>query len=279
MSSHLVGFAEKLFATNPRPSALSIEKVISNIVLFNIIVQIILIGYILIDDFVCIGEHANIIEELESKLPPKPSIDEYLGQVCGTEIRSKIYWFYVEKIVFLFFFLTIFYINKSFISRISRYHVIIMREKIDHYLSNAPVYKNVDYDKRWKIIIVFYIIFKFISTILLIVLIIGAMIIINTVSDVQQLLNFEGESCGPKMKFVDDIGLKLICHFEHEFLIRVLAYITNILAFIILILYFFSIFAVFYYVKKFRSQKGRDSELDIHMISYKKLNDYHDREL
>lgn len=278
MSSHLVGFAEKLFTTDPRPSALSIERVIGNIVLFNIIVQIILIGYILIDDFACIEEHANILEELAGTLPPKPAIDEYLGLVCGTEIRSKIYWFYVEKIIFLFFFLSIFYINKSFLARISRYHVIVMREKISHYLSNAPVYKNVNYERRWKVTIVFYIIFKILSTIVLVGLIIGAMIILFSVENVQQVINFEGETCGPHMKFVDDIGFKLICHFEHEFLIRVLSYITNILAFIILALYFLSIFSVLYYVKKFYSQRRRDAELDMHLISYKKLHG-DDREL
>lgn len=278
MSSHLVGFAEKLFTTNPRPSALSIEKVISNIVIFNIIIQIILIGYILIDDFICIEEHTNIIEELASSTPDA-GLDDYLSLVCGTEIRSKIYWFYVEKIVFLFFFLSIFYINKSFLSRISRYHVIIMREKIAYYISNAPVYKNVNYEKRWKITILFYFLFKILSTILLVILIIAALIILNLVSNVQQLLHFEGETCGPKMKFVDDIGIKLICHFEHEFLIRVLSYVTNILAFIILILYFFSIFAVIFYVKKFRSQRKRDDDLDLHMISYKKFRFDDDREL
>ena len=279
MSHHIVGFAEKLFATNPRPSSLSIEKVISNIVLFNIIVQIILIGYILIDDFVCIEAHVNIIEALNSKIPAKAGVEEYLGQVCGTEIRSKIYWFYVEKIVFLFFFLAIFYINKSFISRINRYHVIVMREKISHFLSNAPVYKNVNYEKRWQFTVGVYIIFKIISTLFLILLIVAAFLILNEISEIKELLAFEGEHCGPKMKFVDDIDVELICHFEHEFLIRVLSYITNILALIIVILYFISIFCVIFYVRKFKKQKRRDVELDMHMISYKKLHDDSSREL
>ena len=51
MSHHILGFAEKLFNTDPRPSALSIEKVIGNFVLLDILFQVILIGYILIDDF------------------------------------------------------------------------------------------------------------------------------------------------------------------------------------------------------------------------------------
>lgn len=245
---------------------------------FNIIIQIILIGYILIDDFVCIEEHANIVEELAKEIPAKKAIDEYLGQVCGTEIRSKIYWFYIEKIVFLFFFLAIFYINKSFISRINRYHVIIMREKISRYITNDPVYKNVNYEKRWRFTIGVYILFKIISTLFLIILIIGAFIILNEVEAIQELLAFEGELCGPKMKFVDNIGLELRCHFEHEFLIRVLSYITNILAVIIVVLYFLSIFCVIFYVKKFRSQKKRDVELDLHLIAYKKMNDF-DRDL
>lgn len=274
MSHHILGFAEKLFETNPRASALSIEKVISNFVLFNIILQLILIGYILIDDFVCIEAHVNILEELESEIKPKPAIDEYLAQVCGTEIRSKIYWFYIEKIVFLFFFLAIFYINKSFISRINRYHVIVMREKISHYISNSPIYKNVNYERRWQITVGVYVLFKIISTLFLIVLMVGAFIILEEASDVQELLGFEGETCGPKMRFVDDIGLKLRCHFEHEFLIRALSYITSLLALIIVILYFLSIFSVVFYVKKFRSQKGRDVELDTQLISYKKLHDY-----
>ena len=153
MSGHILGFAEKLFSVNPRPSALSIEKVISNFVLFDILVQIILIGYILIDDFVCNEEGTSIIEALESSLPPKPAVDEYLGQVCSTQIRSEAYWFYIQKIVFLFFFLGIFYLNKSFVNRINRYHAIIMKEKIPSCLSNTPVYKDVNYQGRWNVVL------------------------------------------------------------------------------------------------------------------------------
>merc|ERR1712130_19408 len=97
MSGHVLGLAEKLFSINPRPSALSIEKVISNLVLFDILIQVILIGYILVDDFVCVEENLDIVEALEGTLPPKPAVDKYLELVCGTEIRNDAHWFYVEK--------------------------------------------------------------------------------------------------------------------------------------------------------------------------------------
>lgn len=279
MSGHIVGFAEKLFAVNPRPSALSSEKVLSNIVLFNIIVQVVLIGYILVDDFVCFEEGTSIPLALEGTKPPKPAIEEYLAQVCGTQIRNDSYWFFIEKIFFLFFFLSIFYLNKSFVSRINRYHVIIMREKISHYLTDAPIYVNVNYEKRWKFVVGTFFIYKIFTTIFLAALIAAALIIINLEDSVKELLSYEGVTCGPDMTFVEDIDIKLICHFEHEFLIRVLSYITTILAFIILFLYFSSTFSVIFYVFKFNKQKKRESELDLHMISYKKLELKEDRNL
>merc|ERR1711977_714351 len=154
---------------------------------------------------------------------------------------------------------------------INRYHVIVMQEKISHYLTQAPIYVNVDYGKRWKVAVSVFFVYKIITTVLLALLIAGALIILNLVDEVKQLLSYEGVSCGPKMTFVKDIGVKLTCHFEHEFLIRVISYITNILAFIILALYVLSIIALIYYVFTFISQKRRESELDLHMIAYKKL--------
>ena len=96
--------------------------------------------------------------------------------------------------------------------------------------------------------------------------------IVYLIDSVQELLSFKGVSCGPKMKFVEDIEIKLYCHFEHEFLISVLSYITTILAFLILILYVFSIVSLVYYVYKFFKQKSRDDVLDLEIISYKKLD-------
>lgn len=271
MSGHILGFAEKLFSTNPRASALSPEKVLSNIVLFNIIIQVVLIGYILVDDFVCIEEGLSIPEALESTLPPKRALDEYLVQICGTQIRNDSYWFFIEKIFFLFFFLSVFYINKSFVSRINRYHVIIMKEKISHYLTQAPIYVDVNYEKRWKFVVASFFVYKIFTTIFLALLIAAALIIINLVDSVKELLSYEGVTCGPDMTFVEDIDITLVCHFEHEFLIRVLSYVTNVLAFLILFLYFLSIFSLIFYVLKFKKQKKKDSDLDLHMITYKRL--------
>ena len=279
MSGHVLGFAEKLFSIDPRPSALSIEKVISNFVLFDVLIQVILIGYILVDDFICTEKNSSIIEALESTLPPKPATDEYLSQVCGTQIRVDAQPFFIEKIIFLFFFLAIFYLNKSFVSRINRYHVIVMKENIKKYISISPVYLDVDYERRWKFAVTGFFIYKCITIVLLIVLIVAALVILNTIDEVKDLLGFNGVECGPKMDFVDNIDIKLVCHFEHEFLIRVFSYITNILAIMILVFYIFSVFSLIYYVKKFFSQKERDDELDTKMISYKKLGDYAKRDL
>ena len=275
----MLGFAEKLFSIDPRPSALSIEKVISNLVLFDVLIQVILIGYILVDDFVCNEKHTSIIEALESPLPPKPATDEYLGQVCGTQIRVDAQPFFIEKFIFLFFFLAIFYLNKSFISRINRYHVIVMKENIKHFISMSPIYVDVDYERRWKITIAGFFVYKVVTIIFLTVLIVAAFTILYTIDEVKDLLGFKGVECGPDMDFVDDIDIKLICHFEHEFLIRVFSYITNILAILILVLYILSVVSLLYYVKKFFSQQDREDELDRKMIAYKKVGDHVKRDL
>ena len=268
MSHHFLGFAEKAFSVDPRPAALNIERFISTLVLLDIIIQLILIGFILTDEFTCFEAEGTVSLALESSKPSHPPIDAYLEVVCGTQIRSDAFLFYGEKIVFLFFFLAIFYLNKAFIRRISRYHCIIMGEKIERYLSTVPVYENVDYKKRWNTAVIMFFIYKLITLFLLSCLITAAICFIYEVEAVSKLFNFDGVICGPQMDFVKDLGAEFICHFYHEFLIKVTSWVTTVIAFLVLIAYFISVFALLYYVYKFRNQSIRKEHLNESLIGY-----------
>lgn len=268
MSHHVIGFAESLLSSDPRPSSLSTEKILSHLVLFSILVQVILIGYILIDDFVCFDHEVNVVEALESPLPSHSPVEEYVSLVCGTEIRRNAWLFFVEKTFFLFFFVAIFYFNKVFVSNINRYHTILNREKIERYITTTPVYTNVDYKRRWWVAIVAFCVYKLVAVVVFVLVITGALLIINLADDVSDLLRFEGVKCGPDMRSVPNLGTEFTCHFEHEYLIHVLSILSTTLAFVDLLLLVVSTVGLLVYARKFHSHQDRRQYLDEELIGY-----------
>ena len=258
MSQQFLGFAERVFSITPRPASLKVESLTSNLVLIDIIIQILLLGYILLDDFVCAPVTAvNTIVA-----------SEYVSQVCGTEVRTEAYWYYVQKIVFLSFFIAIFYLNKVLVNRINRYHTILMREKLPVFLSMEPIYKNVNYYQRWKGTMIIFFFYKIFCFFFLALLIVASLLIYHLIETVDQLLSFSGVECGREMKKVHDLDQKYICHFQHEFLIAVLSYITTVVAFLIWLSLGASLVGLIYYYLRFRREKSNTEHLDYELLPY-----------
>ena len=164
MSTEFIGFAERIFSINPRPAALLCESAISNLVLLDMVIQVLLLGYILLDNFICAP-----MDALNTEVA-----NEYITQVCGTDIRKRAYLYYMQKIIFLTFFLLIFYLNKVMVARVNRYHTILFKEKLPYYLSMNPIYKNVNYFVRWRFTIVAFVLYKIAAFLLLSLLIAGS---------------------------------------------------------------------------------------------------------
>ena len=81
------------------------------------------------------------------------------------------------------------------------------------------------------------------------------------------------------MEVVENIDRKYLCHFEHEFVIAVLSYITNIVAFLVWICMLCSIFGLIYYTRRFRYERSRTEYLDTELIPYVSKFDDDDLEM
>ena len=254
-----VGFAERILTIVVRSDSLQSEIVLSNVILLEMALHIILIGYIFLDIFVCTNnDNPGLIS------------DPYISQVCGTEIRSEAYLFYLDRVLFLLFIISVFFLNKWVVNRVNRYHSIIMREKLE-FINKQPIYTDVNYYFRWKIAIIVYILYKIIAILILSLLITGSVLVLTLVPVVHDMITFSGITCGPNLMHVDDIPTRQLCHFQHEFVITVLVYITNIFGFFIWFLHIITLVSIFYYFLRFRYQLQRQSLLDRELLTYEVL--------
>ena len=259
MSQEVFGFAERCFSISPRPAALQIETILSHFVLLDILVQTGLLGYMILDDFICAPLGAAMTKE---------DVPAYVGQVCGTQIRINASGFYIQKSVFLTFFLLIFYFNKVMVNRLNRYHAILMREKLPAYLSMEPIYKNVNYYLRWKQQLIFFFIYKLFCFICLTIGVVSAQLIFSMIPPVAALLSFRGVPCGKKMLAVPELDQVYSCHLEHEFMIKCLSILSTTLAVLIWLTMGASIFALFYYSIRFKKERALVNHLDSDLTPY-----------
>ena len=273
MSGHVFALAAELFSVDPRPRSLVIERFISSFALMDIVIQSLLFANLMFGSVLCNEAGSNIPAEFLSPVQPKPPIEQYLALVCSTQTRMDAYAFFIQKAGFLIFFLILFGVNKYFIRRINRLHVLVMRENIPQYIQKRPVYLDADYTAQWRRSLYDFVAYKVFVIFVLCGGIASSFSVSWAIKDVKDFVDFGGNPCGPKMRYTEDIGQKMLCHFQNEFAIRLLHWASQGVSIVVMLLFVLSLAFLFLYRFRFRRGLRMQDDLDEDMITYKIIHD------
>jgi len=263
MSSAIISQITGVFEVKAKPKELFLETWLSGLFVVTIIVQFALLIYLVVDDVACIPKEIDIVTLINITTgPPQPSNDQYLAVLCGTQIRWDDIGIFIEKIVFLFILAFVFFVNKSHLVSINRYHSILQRERLPEFIGPKPVKLEGDYKRKMRFILVRFFLVKLVFFVVMLAAIVTALVLQHTVDGVGDILHPVDKTCGKHMKWVDNLKGKFTCHLEQELTIYILSLVTNVLAVAILLLFFLSMIAVAVYIFTHKNSIIRPDQVD-----------------
>ena len=228
-----------LAEVQPKPAALYPEVWLFFAVFGDILVHASNLLLTLADKMVCYDESVPISEAFDSFQPSKPSVSEYLAQICGTQIRMENKAYILISVAYTFCLFLLLLVNKFFVGRINRYVDIINRNETTENVRN---YTIGSYYLRLTGKLDRYAVHKFIF-----LLPVSSLQIAKIVAS--DPIQFEGITCGPEMDYAPPIGMQLTCRFQQESIIWFLDLISFCLAILIIVLLVLSIITIIYYRK------------------------------
>ena len=128
-----------LAEVNPKPAALYPERWLYFAAFADIVIHSTNLVLTLSDTMQCYDESIPIAEALASFQPPKPSLNEYLAQICGTQIRMENKAYILISVAYSFFLFLLLVINKFFVGRINRYVDILDRNPTAENVRNYTI--------------------------------------------------------------------------------------------------------------------------------------------
>jgi hypothetical protein len=250
---------EDLFLVKTRSTILNLESLISNLVLLQILIQLVAATLIYYSDVLC-----------NNPLNPLVNSPVYVNVVCGSHIKANTIGLVIEIFLFFGIFLSIFLINKKFLHFINRYHVLTLEEDLPEYIHDKKPNPKKNYYKSWKKTLTLFLLFKIISTLILIPLVIASTVLQFTNPGLIKILGIDDKKCGPYLgNNIMNITAEFNCHYPNEYLIYISSNSLSATSILISILYFFSIFFVMYYIfdfyrkyKEFKKSKSQKQEFD-----------------
>lgn len=257
-----------LVVVEPRSPYLYLEKTLGHLLYLGLLVTIITLGLVLFDPAYCNEAKGNLREEIYSLIPPKEPVDNFIAVVCATDARIRGWLFFVEKFITFGAASGLIFANSYFMKKMNRYHAISLREKIPECVGPYPIWKNVDYIKRWNSMFRCLVAFKLLNLVLLGIMVVGGILILYLVPSVWAIIGFDGFECGPDMLVGKDIGIEQICHFEHEFAIFFLNICSNVIAVTSWLTFLGSLLSMIVYYRSFHKELKLQEQLNLTMITY-----------